>query len=60
MKKVNRGAVRREKHRSHTDRYLEEPEHQADCIRQGTPEWLVFHSTGHTSRRDGQKGDEFP
>ena len=47
---------------SHTLRYRNDTEYRIAC--EGhippTPEWLAFHSTGHTSRLDGKPGVEFP
>ncbi len=63
MHKLNSSCRRRFKldgHLSHTQRYREDLAYQEDCIDRGVPEWLVFHSTGHTSRLDGRKGDQWP
>ena len=46
-------------YRSHTERYRADLAYRANMIAQNVPEWLVFHSTGHTSRLDGVKGDQW-
>jgi hypothetical protein len=51
MNKLNTACRRRfaqEGHLSHTQRYREDARYREDCIRRDVPEWLVFHSTGHT------------
>ena len=60
MKKLNQACVRRKKHRSHTERYREDDEYRAEMVQKGVPEWLVFHSTGHTFRLDVEAGDQWP
>ena len=59
MRKLNQACVRRQIHRSHTERYRED-EYRAEMIQNGVPEWLVFHITGHTVRFDGEPGDQWP
>ena len=60
MHKLNKGASRRQLSRSHTERYQNYPEYRAESIANGTPEWLVFHGSGHTCRIDGLMGDQWP
>mgnify|MGYP002811511383 FL=1 len=60
MHKLNTGAARRNFGRSHTERYQNCAEYRATCIANGTPEWLVFHGSGNTSRLDGAMGDQWP
>ena len=60
MYKLNQACKRRQEHLSHTQRFREDAGYRADMISRGVPEWLVFHSSGHTSRFDGQDGDQWP
>ncbi len=60
MKKLNQACKRRGEHCSHTHRFREDDGYRADMINRGVPEWLVFHSTGHTFRLDGEDGDQWP
>ncbi len=63
MDKLNKGAIKQIKgegaYRSHTERYRADLGYRAKMIQQGVPEWLVFKKTGHTSRLDGAKGDQW-
>ena len=46
--------------RSHTERYRADAAYRQHMMNNGTPEWLVFRSTGYTSKFDGTQGDEWP
>ena len=46
-------------YRSHTDRYQKDPGYRKQMSDHGVPEWLVFKSTGHTFRVDGDEGDQY-
>jgi hypothetical protein len=63
MDKLNKGAKKQIKglgaYRSHTERYRADLGDRANMIAQNVPEWLVFHKTGHTSRLDGEKEDQW-
>ena len=43
---------------SHTAHYQGDATFRAQCVRNGTPEWLVYNN-GETARADGQLGDAF-
>ena len=63
MHKLNQACRRRfatDGHLSHTQRFREDAGCRADSIRRGVPVWLVFHSSGNTSRLDGEDGDQWP
>ncbi len=63
MAHLNKGAIKQIKgegaYRSHTERYRADLGYRAKMIQQGVPEWLVFKKTGHTSRLDGVKEDQW-
>ncbi len=63
MAHLNKGARKQIKgegaYRSHTERYRADLGYRAKMIQQGVPEWLVFKSTGDTSRLDGALGDQW-
>ncbi len=46
--------------RSHRERYRADPAYRQHMERNGTPEWLVFHTTVYTSKIDGTVGDQWP
>ncbi len=46
-------------YRSHTERYQLDLGYRTQMMAQGVPEWLVFNSTGHTYRLDGEEGDQW-
>mgnify|MGYP002808320533 CR=1 FL=1 len=45
---------------SHTDRYNRDSAYRVQMQENNVPKWLVWQSTGHTARPDGQLGDQWP
>ncbi len=48
------------KYLSHTDRYNRDSTYRVQMQEKNVPKWLVWQSTGHTARLDGQLCDQWP
>ncbi len=62
MHQLNKSAMKQTPqgiYRSHTERYQLDLGYRPQMMNQGVPEWLVFTSTGHTYRLDGEEGDQW-
>ena len=56
----NRAKKAKQGYTSHADRMRNDSVYRQQMSSQGIPEWLVWTSNGHTSRVDGQPGDQWP